>query len=238
LAKRLAAATCLAVAIGTALGSASALAMNPLPLPLIGALLPTQDEESDASADQFAEGEEGEEATVDEGEDADAGDKGAADEESGEGFAESDEQESEPEPEEDAAEEAEEEQEAEEEPVPEPEEDVAAPPAEPEPPAPPEPPSPPPAPAQPAAPVPVTPSSRSAGWDDPEDTTIYKVVMNHEEQYSIWQANREIPLGWNAVGKSGTKQECLDYIESVWTDMRPLSLRKKMEEMERQSGGE
>lgn len=65
-----------------------------------------------------------------------------------------------------------------------------------------------------------------------EDDSIYKVVVNHEEQYSIWWADRELPLGWAEVGKEGTKQECLDYIEEVWTDMRPLSLRKKMEEME------
>ena len=64
--------------------------------------------------------------------------------------------------------------------------------------------------------------------DEREDTTIYKVVMNHEEQYSIWPADRENALGWTDVGKSGTKQECLDYIKEVWTDMRPLSLRKKM----------
>ncbi len=70
-------------------------------------------------------------------------------------------------------------------------------------------------------------------WEDREDNTIYKVVVNHEEQYSIWPAHRENPLGWNDVGKSGPKQECLDYIKEVWTDMRPLSLRKKMEEMER-----
>ncbi len=78
-------------------------------------------------------------------------------------------------------------------------------------------------------------------WDDEDDQTIYAVVMNHEEQYSIWPADRELPLGWNKVGKEGTKQECLDYIEEVWTDMRPLSLRKKMEEMERErqaAGGE
>ena len=70
-------------------------------------------------------------------------------------------------------------------------------------------------------------------WNDPdrEDTTIYKVVMNHEEQYSIWPADRENALGWNDVGQSGTKAECLAYIKEVWTDMRPLSLRKKMEEM-------
>jgi len=63
-----------------------------------------------------------------------------------------------------------------------------------------------------------------------EDKMIYKVVMNHEEQYSIWPANRENPLGWREVGKSGTKAECLDYIKEEWTDMRPLSLRKAMEE--------
>jgi uncharacterized protein YbdZ (MbtH family) len=64
-----------------------------------------------------------------------------------------------------------------------------------------------------------------------EDKTIYKVVVNHEEQYSIWPEHRENPLGWNDVGKVGTKAECLTYIKEVWTDMRPLSLRKKMEEM-------
>ncbi len=68
-------------------------------------------------------------------------------------------------------------------------------------------------------------------WDEEEDTTIYKVVINHEEQYSIWPKTRENPLGWKDVGKAGTKQECLAYIEEVWTDMRPLSLRRKMEEM-------
>ena len=71
-------------------------------------------------------------------------------------------------------------------------------------------------------------------WDDQEDTTIYTVVINHEEQYSIWPTDRDLPLGWSAVDKTGTKQECLDYIEEVWTDMRPLSLRKKMEDMERE----
>jgi MbtH protein len=61
-----------------------------------------------------------------------------------------------------------------------------------------------------------------------EDTTIYKVVVNHEEQYSIWPAGRENPLGWREVGKSGEKAECLAYIKEVWTDMRPLSLSKQM----------
>jgi len=62
---------------------------------------------------------------------------------------------------------------------------------------------------------------------DREDNTRYKVVVNHEEQYSIWPADRENPLGWRDVGKSGSKAECLDDINKRWTDMRPLSLRKK-----------
>jgi MbtH protein len=66
--------------------------------------------------------------------------------------------------------------------------------------------------------------------DEDEDTTTYKVVVNHEEQYSIYPDYKENPLGWKDVGKSGTKQKCLEYINEVWTDMRPLSLRKKMEE--------
>jgi uncharacterized protein YbdZ (MbtH family) len=74
---------------------------------------------------------------------------------------------------------------------------------------------------------------KSVSWHDPdkEDTTTYKVVVNHEEQYSIWPDYKENPLGWKDVGKVGRKAECLAYISEVWTDMRPLSLRKKMEEM-------
>jgi MbtH protein len=56
----------------------------------------------------------------------------------------------------------------------------------------------------------------------------YMVVRNHEEQYSIWFAHREIPAGWEDVGKRGPKEECLAYIEAVWTDLRPLSLRRSM----------
>ena len=74
-------------------------------------------------------------------------------------------------------------------------------------------------------------------WGDGDDTRLYAVVINHEEQYSIWFADREVPHGWKAVGFTGTKAECLDYIEEVWTDMRPLSLRKKMEEYEREEKG-
>ncbi|MGF1480495.1 MAG: MbtH family protein [Cyanophyceae cyanobacterium] len=58
----------------------------------------------------------------------------------------------------------------------------------------------------------------------------YKVVINHEEQYSIWLSDRSNPSGWQDAGKVGTKSECLEYIETVWTDMRPLSLRLKMAE--------
>jgi MbtH protein len=71
--------------------------------------------------------------------------------------------------------------------------------------------------------------------DEQEDTTLYKVVVNHEEQYSIWPVDRENPLGWKDGGKSGLKQECLAYIKEVWKDMRPLSLRKYMEEQAAQS---
>ena len=60
---------------------------------------------------------------------------------------------------------------------------------------------------------------------DREDTRVYKVVVNHEDQYSIWFADQENPLGWRDVGKSGLKSECLEYIKQVWTDIRPLSLR-------------
>jgi MbtH protein len=65
--------------------------------------------------------------------------------------------------------------------------------------------------------------------DEQEDKTIYKVVVNHEEQYSIWPVDKENALGWTDEGKSGTKEECLAHIKEVWTDMRPLSLRKKMD---------
>ena len=66
--------------------------------------------------------------------------------------------------------------------------------------------------------------------DEREDKTTYKVVVNHEEQYSIWPAHKENPNGWLDAGKSGDKAECLEYIKTVWTDMRPLSLRQRMEE--------
>jgi len=65
--------------------------------------------------------------------------------------------------------------------------------------------------------------------DDTEDNRIYKVVINLEEQYSIWPVDRENPAGWRDGGKSGSKADCLAYIEEVWTDMRPLSVRRQMD---------
>ena len=65
--------------------------------------------------------------------------------------------------------------------------------------------------------------------EEGDDSTVYRVVVNHEEQYSIWPIDRENAPGWKDAGKSGTKAECLAYINEVWTDMRPLSLRKQMD---------
>jgi MbtH protein len=65
--------------------------------------------------------------------------------------------------------------------------------------------------------------------DSEESSTMYRVLLNDEEQYSLWRADKAVPQGWTAVGNEATKQECLAYIESVWTDMRPLSLRRRME---------
>lgn len=59
-----------------------------------------------------------------------------------------------------------------------------------------------------------------------EQELTYKVVVNHEEQYSIWPANRELPAGWSDEGTVGPKDECLSHIDEIWVDMRPLSLRR------------
>ncbi len=66
--------------------------------------------------------------------------------------------------------------------------------------------------------------------DETDAIGRYKVVINHEEQYSIWPEDRDNPLGWTDVGVNGSKSECLDHIDKVWTDMRPLSLRKWLAE--------
>ncbi|HEY7557684.1 MAG TPA: MbtH family NRPS accessory protein [Candidatus Binatia bacterium] len=65
--------------------------------------------------------------------------------------------------------------------------------------------------------------------DENEEHILYKVVVNHEEQYSIWPNGRENPAGWRDAGKTGPKAACLAYIKEVWTDMRPLSLRQRMD---------
>ena len=62
-----------------------------------------------------------------------------------------------------------------------------------------------------------------------EEELLYTVVVNDEGQYSIWWDGRELPAGWSAEGRRGSRQECLAHIEEVWTDMRPLSLRRRME---------
>ena len=65
--------------------------------------------------------------------------------------------------------------------------------------------------------------------NEQEDGVLYKVVVNHEEQYSIWPDGRANAPGWRDAGKSGPKADCLAYIKEVWTDMRPLSLRREMD---------
>lgn len=62
-----------------------------------------------------------------------------------------------------------------------------------------------------------------------QDPTIYRAVINHEEQYSIWPKTRELPAGWRDAGKEGAKADVLAFIEEVWTDMRPLSLRRALD---------
>jgi MbtH protein len=61
-----------------------------------------------------------------------------------------------------------------------------------------------------------------------EDGNVYIVVVNHEEQYSVSLEYKPIPEGWRQVGQPGSKEECLEYIKVVWVDMRPLSLRRRM----------
>jgi len=73
-------------------------------------------------------------------------------------------------------------------------------------------------------------SARRRGTvEELEDDVVYKVVVNHEEQYSIWPADRENASGWRDAGKQGSKAECLEWVKEVWTDMRPRSLRERMD---------
>ena len=64
---------------------------------------------------------------------------------------------------------------------------------------------------------------------EPETLKLFKVVLNDEEQYSIWPAERENALGWRDEGTRGTREACLEHIDQVWTDMRPLSVRRQMD---------
>lgn len=64
--------------------------------------------------------------------------------------------------------------------------------------------------------------------EEQEDDRTYSVVVNDEEQFSIWMADRPLPDGWRVGGRTGTRQECLDEIEETWTDMRPRSVRERL----------
>jgi MbtH protein len=66
-----------------------------------------------------------------------------------------------------------------------------------------------------------------------KDDIQYQVLVNDEEQYSLWPASHEVPAGWRSAGKEGGKQECMDYVDEVWTDMRPRSLRERMDAQNR-----
>ncbi|HYE52515.1 MAG TPA: MbtH family NRPS accessory protein [Azospirillaceae bacterium] len=63
-------------------------------------------------------------------------------------------------------------------------------------------------------------------WTDP--ATVFTVLVNEEEQYSLWMADMDVPAGWRPAGMTGSRADCLAFVESVWRDMRPLSLRREM----------
>lgn len=67
-----------------------------------------------------------------------------------------------------------------------------------------------------------------SSMSQPEDDFDYIVVVNQEEQYSLWPSFRDLPPGWRSAGFTGKKQACLEHINEVWRDMRPLSLRQRM----------
>lgn len=56
----------------------------------------------------------------------------------------------------------------------------------------------------------------------------YQVLINDEEQYSLWPADQDVPAGWRSTGNEGSKEDCVSYVDEVWTDMRPRSLRERM----------
>jgi uncharacterized protein YbdZ (MbtH family) len=67
-----------------------------------------------------------------------------------------------------------------------------------------------------------------------DENAEYLVLINDEQQYSLWPAFRDIPAGWKATGPKGKRRECLDWIDKNWTDMRPKSLRDAMEQSARE----
>jgi MbtH protein len=68
--------------------------------------------------------------------------------------------------------------------------------------------------------------------------TTYVVLLNHEEQYSLWPKHKLVPAGWRLAGKEGSKEECSAFVDEVWTDMRPLSLRRQMDAQGEEPGGQ
>lgn len=68
-----------------------------------------------------------------------------------------------------------------------------------------------------------------------DDNARYVVLRNDEEQYSLWLADQDVPAGWYRVGEEGTKEQCVAYVDEVWTDMRPKSLREQMEAGEKRA---
>ncbi|GAA2464912.1 hypothetical protein GCM10023100_77030 [Actinocorallia cavernae] len=78
-------------------------------------------------------------------------------------------------------------------------------------------------------PPPADPTELKSKENDMDENTRYQVLRNDEEQYSLWPVDIEVPAGWQPVGKEGTEAECSAYVDEVWTDMRPKSLRERME---------
>ncbi|WP_433235009.1 MbtH family protein [Actinomadura nitritigenes] len=77
---------------------------------------------------------------------------------------------------------------------------------------------------------------RTTSYDFENEDAVFKVLVNHEEQYSLWPADLPVPGGWNETGQKGPKAECDEYIERVWTDMRPKSLREWMDGQGQEAG--
>ena len=66
-----------------------------------------------------------------------------------------------------------------------------------------------------------------------EDKTAFCVVVNDEEQYSIWPADKAVPAGWRSVGTAGSRADCLEHVKQVWSDMRPLGVRRSVKQERR-----